>query len=110
MRTAGSFRDDRTFTQPVVWITTLFMVVFHLGALAALFVFSWPSFLLALALWWSPEVSAWGTIGCSRIGATKNRSGWKLGMLGLAWDVKTWKLNSGDDKIVAAPAPRRFAV
>lgn len=47
MRTAGSFRDDRTFTQPVVWITTLFMVVFHLGALAALFVFSWPSFLLA---------------------------------------------------------------
>ena len=26
---------DRTFTQPVVWVTTLTMVVFHIGAIAA---------------------------------------------------------------------------
>jgi stearoyl-CoA desaturase (delta-9 desaturase) len=28
------------------------MVVFHLGALAALFFFSWHAFLLAMVLWW----------------------------------------------------------
>jgi fatty-acid desaturase len=33
-----------------------------------------------------------------------------LRMLGLAWDVKTWKPNPGDEKIVAAPAPPRFAI
>jgi fatty-acid desaturase len=43
---------DRTFTQPVVRITTFFMVVFHVGALAALFVFTWKAFFVAMALWW----------------------------------------------------------
>ena len=46
------FRKDRTFAQPVVWVTTFFMVVFHLGALAAVFLFSWKALLLALVLWW----------------------------------------------------------
>ena len=48
----GLLVRDRTFTQPVVWITTLFMVAFHIGALAALFLFSWKPFLLAIGLWW----------------------------------------------------------
>jgi stearoyl-CoA desaturase (delta-9 desaturase) len=52
MMTEGGFRMDRTFTQPIVWITTSFMVAFHLGALAALFFFSWKGLLLALLLWW----------------------------------------------------------
>jgi len=43
---------DRTFTQPIVRITTFFMVVFHLGAIAALFFFSWKALLLAVVLWW----------------------------------------------------------
>lgn len=47
-----SFRTDRTFTQPIVWLTTLFMVAFHLGAVAALFFFSWKALLLTIALWW----------------------------------------------------------
>jgi fatty-acid desaturase len=48
----GVFWHDKTYTQPIVWVTTLFMVAFHIGALAALFVFSWKAFLLAMVLWW----------------------------------------------------------
>ncbi len=46
------FGHDRTFTQPVVWLTLLIMIAFHLGALAALFMFSWKPFLVAMLLWW----------------------------------------------------------
>jgi fatty-acid desaturase len=52
MRLPSSFVHDRTFTQPIVWITTLVMVAFHIGALVALFLFSWKALLLALVLWW----------------------------------------------------------
>ena len=52
MRLSGIFRSDRTFTQPIVWLTTSFMVAFHIGAVAALFVFSWKAFSLAMVLWW----------------------------------------------------------
>jgi stearoyl-CoA desaturase (delta-9 desaturase) len=52
MRMPRFFGHDRTFTQPIVWITTLFMVAFHIGALVALFLFSWKALLLALTLWW----------------------------------------------------------
>ncbi len=46
------FTRDRTFTQPVVWITTFFIGAFHVGAFAALFFFSWKAFFLAMILWW----------------------------------------------------------
>jgi fatty-acid desaturase len=46
------FRRDRTFTEPISPITTLFMLVFHLGAVAALFMFSWKALGLAVLLWW----------------------------------------------------------
>jgi fatty-acid desaturase len=46
------FKGDRTFTQPIVWVTTSFMVAFHIGAVAALFVLSWKALLLAMVLWW----------------------------------------------------------
>jgi fatty-acid desaturase len=52
MRMPGFFRRDRTFKQPIIWFTTFFMVLFHVGALAALFVFSWKALVLALLLWW----------------------------------------------------------
>ncbi len=52
MRMPRLFRHDRTFKQPIVGITTLFMVLFHIGALAALFFFSWQAFLVAMVLWW----------------------------------------------------------
>jgi sn-1 stearoyl-lipid 9-desaturase len=34
------------------WFTTIWMVIFHLGAVAALFMFSWPALIAAVALWW----------------------------------------------------------
>jgi fatty-acid desaturase len=46
------FAHDKTFTQPISPLTTFFMVMFHLGAIAALFMFSWKALLLAVVLWW----------------------------------------------------------
>jgi len=34
------------------WVTSSFMLLFHMGALAALFFFSWKPFLLAIFLYW----------------------------------------------------------
>jgi sn-1 stearoyl-lipid 9-desaturase len=34
------------------WITTIFMVAFHLGAIAALFFFTWKALFVACFLWW----------------------------------------------------------
>jgi fatty-acid desaturase len=46
------FAQDKTFSQPVNWITALFMLAFHVGAVAALFAFSWKALVLAVLLWW----------------------------------------------------------
>jgi fatty-acid desaturase len=46
------FGRDRTFSEPVNWITTCFMVAFHLGAVTALFFFTWKALLLAVVLAW----------------------------------------------------------
>jgi stearoyl-CoA desaturase (delta-9 desaturase) len=46
------FQRDRTFKQPLNWITTFFMAFFHAGAIAALFMFSWRGFAWAVLLWW----------------------------------------------------------
>ena len=45
-------KSDRTFREPISWITTFFMLSFHIGAIAALFVFSWTNLALALFLLW----------------------------------------------------------
>jgi stearoyl-CoA desaturase (delta-9 desaturase) len=45
-------RRDRTFSEPVIMVTALFMLVFHIGAAAALFVFSWKALAVAILLWW----------------------------------------------------------
>ncbi len=52
MASSRFFGHDRTFTQPIVWLTFIVMVVFHIGAIAALFMFSWKPFLVAILLWW----------------------------------------------------------
>lgn len=36
----------------VNWVTTIFMLAFHLGAIAALFFFTWKAFFVACFLWW----------------------------------------------------------
>jgi stearoyl-CoA desaturase (delta-9 desaturase) len=48
----SSFEHDRTWTEPVDWKTTSIMVVLHLGAVAALFAFTWKALGLAVLLWW----------------------------------------------------------
>jgi stearoyl-CoA desaturase (delta-9 desaturase) len=49
MSTPGS---DRTFKEPINWTTTLFMAAFHIGAVAALFFFTWKALAVAVFLWW----------------------------------------------------------
>jgi stearoyl-CoA desaturase (delta-9 desaturase) len=46
------FERDRTFREPISKITTFFMVAFHIGAIAALFFFSWKMVALTAFLWW----------------------------------------------------------
>lgn len=38
--------------RPVNWPMTLFMLLFHVGAVAALFNFSWPALGVAVLMWW----------------------------------------------------------
>jgi fatty-acid desaturase len=46
------FKRDKTFSQPISPVTTFFMVAFHIGAVAALFMFSWKALAVAVVLWW----------------------------------------------------------
>jgi fatty-acid desaturase len=64
------FKGDRTFRQPIVWVATVFMVAFHIGAVAALLVFSWKAFVLAMVLWWVA-----GSLG---IGMGYHRPSWEV--------------------------------
>ena len=43
---------DRTFREPISKLTTFFMAAFHVGAIAALFMFTWKGLFSALLLWW----------------------------------------------------------
>src|SRR5689334_7987460 len=44
-------QTDRTFREPISPLTTFFMAAFHVGAVAALFMFSWKALLFAAVLW-----------------------------------------------------------
>src|SRR5437867_6459850 len=48
MATATDINDR----SKINWNTSVFMVIFHLGAIAALFMFSWRALLLMLLIWW----------------------------------------------------------
>ena len=43
MQMSVIFANDRTFTQPVVWVTAFVIVAFHVGAVAALFFFAFAA-------------------------------------------------------------------
>ena len=47
-----SLKNDRTFQTPVRAKTTFFMVLFHIGAIAALFTFNWGALALSIFLYW----------------------------------------------------------
>ena len=36
----------------VNWVTAIFMGLFHVGAIAALFFFTWKAFFVSMFLWW----------------------------------------------------------
>jgi fatty-acid desaturase len=44
--------DDRSFKQPVNWPVSIFMIILHVAAVAALFFFSWKALILAIVLYW----------------------------------------------------------
>ena len=52
------FKRDRTFKEPISPLTTFIMLAFHAAAVAALFMFSWKAFGLAVLLWWI--AGSWG--------------------------------------------------
>ncbi len=49
---AGIAGRDRTFTQPINWTIAITLAIFHLGAIAALFLFTWKALAVAAVLWW----------------------------------------------------------
>ncbi len=49
---------DKTFKEPVNWTTSLFLGAFHVGAIVALFFFTWKAFLTAFVLWWGSTFTA----------------------------------------------------
>lgn len=44
--------DTTAVRKEVNWLTTSVMVAFHIGAIAALFFFSWKALFISLFLWW----------------------------------------------------------
>ncbi len=46
------FAHDRTFREKLSPITTFFMVAFHVGAIAALFMFTWKALIVGVVLLW----------------------------------------------------------
>src|SRR5512141_1461309 len=49
---ARVFDQNSPERHQINWITTFFMVAFHIGAVIALFFFSWKAAALAAFLWW----------------------------------------------------------
>ncbi len=49
MEKVSDFAEGR---ERINWTTTIFMVVFHVGAIVALFMFSWQALAATFALWW----------------------------------------------------------
>lgn len=47
-----SLKGDKTFSQPVNWGITAFMVALHVAALAAIFFFTWKALVLSIVMWW----------------------------------------------------------
>src|SRR5438093_1397786 len=55
-KSPGVCMRDQTMTQErpkgIKWNATIFMALFHIGAVAALFRFSWRALLVSILLWW----------------------------------------------------------
>lgn len=55
----------KTIDKSINWHTAAFMALFHIGAIAALFMFSWQALVAAIVLWWISASlgSAWVSTG-----------------------------------------------
>ena len=42
----------RTEHKGINWHTAVFMALFHIGAVAALFMFNWKALVASIVLWW----------------------------------------------------------
>ena len=51
-----SLRKDRADHDGINWVTATAMILFHLGAVAALFFFTWKAFFVACFLWLSNKI------------------------------------------------------
>ena len=60
-----STKKQQATQHGVNWFTTSVMVIFHLGAVAALFFFTWKAFCVAVVLWWVSR--AWNRHGYHRL-------------------------------------------
>src|SRR6266850_7742713 len=49
MSNGTTIKDE---TKRINWHTTIFLALFHIGAVAALFMFSWQALVVATVLWW----------------------------------------------------------
>ncbi len=49
MRSETSKKEHGTFLN---WNTIIWMIIFHAGAVAALFMFTWPALIVTVFLWW----------------------------------------------------------
>lgn len=52
MSTTLVTKEQRARQQSLNWNTTIFMIIFHVGAIAALFMFSWKALAASMVLWW----------------------------------------------------------
>jgi sn-1 stearoyl-lipid 9-desaturase len=43
---------DKTFEGPVIWLSAITLTLMHVGAVAALFMFSWTGLVTTVLLWW----------------------------------------------------------
>ncbi len=50
--TLNSLKKQQARADGVNWLTASVMVLFHIGAIAALFFFTWKAFFLSIFLWW----------------------------------------------------------
>jgi fatty-acid desaturase len=48
----GNKTTSKDNAKGINWHTAIFMAMFHVGAVAALFMFSWQALVAAIALWW----------------------------------------------------------
>ncbi len=65
----------------IIWHTTIFIALFHVGAVAALFMFNGKALVAAIVLWWI-TASLGGWHGFSQTPDTQQRT-WRF-----QWDTK----------------------